>query len=368
MTRTGWALLGLIAAVGCGSSYDYVTYYSSGSYGVSTASSAQPDLALSDHEIEARLLAAQSPVAAAPAAAPETLAGAAEALRGCYERRDAAQADALLAAHEGLLAWDEAGGLVEISSQFQGDGVGGAIELTVRRPEGASAQEALAIAFPPGTYGLAPGSAREAASGSPEPVVGSEWTSPESERHFGTWPKPQDLALLRAPVVELAAGEQVAKVRVPVACASFHRGAPKPGTVYALDRFERGSQADRLMQAICAGARPPAEAEVQLAVWLARDDVSWDQFQAEGGHWGRLVTFGAGVPVLPGDARGAAELMLDAGIDPRPLRFFGGEGSPDVQVEAAPAAEEPAEQAPAAPEPEPEPQAEPEPSTPGDLS
>lgn len=131
---------------------------------------------------------------------------------------------------------------------------------------------------------------------------------------------------------------------LPIACASFERGGPVDGQPFTLSRFPAGSAMERLLVEVCAGAAVD-DAEIQLAVWLCRNDISWAAFVAEGGAFGRLGTFGSGQSVRPGDAAGAARILLDAGVDPRPLRFFGGAGAP------APGDAEPAPAAPAPPPP-----------------
>lgn len=154
-------------------------------------------------------------------------------------------------------------------------------------------------------------------------------------------------------------GEAMAVTYVPVACASFHRGAPDAGTPYALARFSRGSAVDRLMTVLCQGDDVPGDAEAQLALWLARDDVSWADFVAEGGDRGRLVTFGSARSVRSGHAPGAARLLLRAGVDPRPLRFFDPTGGEDPAAPAPAQADDGAPTTPALPPEEPAPAAQP---------
>lgn len=334
MGRSGWTLAALAVVVGCGTTYEYRTtrLLDGGALWLppARATFAAPELALSDAEIQAHLGAPAAEACCVPQA-PACLQEATAALRACYDVRARDAADQLLAEREDLITWDRPDGRVEVEASFRGAaGLGGALLLSVHRRPGFTGS--LSVAFPPGTYAA------------PAPPPGSElaglddWNSPDAERRFGAWPPPQDLALLRAPVLHLPADAASVSVTVPVACASFHRGAPRDGAPYALARFPRGSRIDLLLQAVCAGAEPPPEAEVQLAVWMSRDDVSWDEFRAEGGHWGRLVTFGRALPVLPSDASGAARLVLEAGVDPRPLRFFQRAGAPRGPEEAPPPA------------------------------
>lgn len=293
-------------------------------------------------------LAPLAPGGAAPAAwSDEAVDEAAERVALCALAGDPARADALVAAHPRLVWAHEPGALALVSAAFAGD----ALELTVARGPSAG-PDALAVCLAPGTYGvpsaLGAGGAGDAAPGvSPAP-----WVDPEAQRRFGRWPDAQDLACLRAPVVVLAADAAVARIRVPVACASFEKAAPEPGRVLALARFASGSAIERLLVELCAGA-PRPDAEAQLAVWLARDDVSWAAFVAEGGAWGRLGTFGSGQPVLPHHAPGAARLLVAAGLDPRGRRFWGGAPRPDDAAAPTPAAEAPPASAGEAPPPPP---------------
>lgn len=302
---------------------------------------APPDHRLSDAEVERALAAAPAPAAPAevePALAEAPVPAAAAEVAAAFRRGERERARALVAAHPRLVDWSDP--LVVVSARFVGGEHG--VELTCIRTDTAagSPREALGVVFEPGTYGIPVGDLAD----------DGRWTSPETERRFGHWPTPQDLAMLRAPVVVIPRGEALAVTYVPVACASFHRGAPDPGTPYALARFPAGSTIDRLMVALCQGDAVPDEAEAQLATWLARDDVTWADFVAQGGDRGRLVTFGRARSVRAGHAEGAARLLLRAGVDPRPLRFFdptGARGAPAAPP--APAPEETRTPAPAPP-------------------
>ena len=143
------------------------------------------------------------------------------------------------------------------------------------------------------------------------------WTQPDSERRWGTWPKVQDLALLEAPVAALAPRQLWARVRVPVACAVFVLAAPEPGQVYRLASFTPADPTAQLLAELCRARVDPREA--QLALWLAREDLDWKTFTQREGHRGRISNFADGRAVLPRHAAGAARLLLEAGIDPRPI-------------------------------------------------
>lgn len=340
-------------AIGCGSSsswsttsYDYRRddpwAWSRSSY--EPARDAPPDLGLTDAEVEAGLAAAPAPADLAPLAADQPLAVAAAEVDACYRAGERERARALVAAHPRLVDWSDRS--VVVSCRFVGRGEG--IELTAIRTDTSlgAPREALAVCFEPGTYGAPVDmgateaeAERTPTRGSSSPMVdlgGEGWNPPDSERRFRHWPVPQDLALLRAPVLVIPRGEALASVCVPVACASFQRGAPEVGTPYALSRFEAGSPVDRLMVVLCQGDEAANDAEAQLAVWLARDDVSWSDFVAQGGDRGRLVTFGSATSVRAHHAGEAARLLVRAGVDPRPRRFFSPTGG-DPIVEPAPA-------------------------------
>ena len=125
-----------------------------------------------------------------------------------------------------------------------------------------------------------------------------------------------------------------------------------------LKRFPAGSAVERLLIELCATRdEAPQPAEAQIAVWLARNRISWASFQREGGTIGRLSTFRGNQAISGRHARGAAALLLRSGTDPRGLGFF--KDGADRAPADVPAAEL-APQAADAPEPAQEPQAAPE--------
>lgn len=356
MKRRSFGLAALALAgcvVGCGSSstwsssyeYDYRRddpwAWSRSTY--EPQRDAPPDLGLTDAEVEAGLAATPLPADVAPDGADQRpIEVAAAEVDACYRAGERERARALVAAHPRLVDWTDRS--VVVSCRFVGSGEG--IELTAIRTDSSlgAPREALAVCFEPGTYGAPVVEAgSETGPTGLEPTVelgGEGWNPPDSERRYRHWPVPQDLALLRAPVLVIPRGEAIASVCVPVACASFQRGAPDAGTPYALARFEAGSSIDRLMVVLCQGDEVANDAEAQLAVWLARDDVSWTDFVAQGGDRGRLVTFGSASSVRAHHAGEAARLLLRAGVDPRPRRFFnptGGEQTIDNAPDPTPA-------------------------------
>lgn len=329
----GAALASLAVIAGCTSQHDYGYVYDhwrSSSPGYSytyEASPTQPELGLSDDHVQQQLT--RSAVASESRRAelatrlegpqPETVYEVAAQVDACFREGQRDLGLELVQRYEQVQTWDEARDLTVACNYRAANG--GVIELTMTR---ADASQPLAVAFPPGTYG--------------QPVVGEvpveaesfqaelgeldpDWTQPELDRRYRHWPSAQDLAFLRAPVVTFDVGQTEARLELPVACAAFQAGPPQVDQPYTLAAFPQGSEIDRLMVALCAN--PDAgQAETQLAVWLVRNQVTWEQFCAQGGDWGRLVTFGRNLPVTGANASGAARLMLEGGIDPRGMPFF----------------------------------------------
>lgn len=341
-------LLGVSAVSGCASSRSRVewSYPDDPTAWSAPPADEAPTLALSPDEVEAdRATADRRARKAAQAAAlvadvradAHHLDDVARAIQACHRAGSREAAQRLVDDHPRVVTWDAPGDLVVVSAVFDGDGV----ELGVTRRE-PSSRSAIAVVFPPGTYAVPErGDRTLGEDGELERLLagdGRGWTTPEEDRRWGDWPEAQDLAFLRAPVVILRAGEVQRTVTVPVACASFRRGAPVAGQRCALARFEAGSPIDRLLVGLCAEGEEVAPAEAQLAVWLARDDIGWQSFAAEGGDRGRLVTFGSHTPVRAHHAQGAARLLLRAGVEPADLRFFGGEGlaAPSRAADPAP--------------------------------
>lgn len=268
----------------------------------------------------------------------------AERARAHYARGQRDLASTWIDAHPSFREWDRSEDLVRVEATFvraRGEGV---LELTIRRRTGVAGP--LAVAFPPGTYAVTSDSPQHLTPGSapllpPQPdlltfladgslVDRDRWTRPESDQRWGHWPRAQDLAFLEAPVVALRADQHATRIRVPVACADFDILAPEAGRTYRLARFEAGSAVDRLALELCARRADPREA--QLAVWLAREDLDWATYTKRNGHRGQIATFQRGRSVLPRHAQGAARLLLEAGVDPRPLRFF----LPELETAPAP--------------------------------
>lgn len=294
----------------------------------------QPALGLPASEVASALDAASLDRAAKDALAEAACAEArrdgsvsavASAVRECYRLGARDVAHRLIVEHESVYEWQDAVRATDVSCRYVANGNEGVLELTVARKPGVDG--ALAVCFPPGTYGVE-GALAE---------TDGPWVDPKSDRKYHSWPHSrQDLGMLRAPVIELEPGQEQATVAVPVACASFGRNAPSGGEVYSLRAFETGSPSDKLLLALCAGERAP-EAEAQMALWLARNDITWDQFRTRGGASGRLLTFTFEHISAEKHAQGAAKLLLDAGVDPRATRFFqDSTPRPEPRTEQAP--------------------------------
>lgn len=233
------------------------------------------------------------------------------------------------------IPWERARDLCEVTARYRSDWQGASLELVVARRPGVRGR--LAVLFPPGTYAT-----REGPS-SPCPYAPARGVSPEEEleRRSESWPAAgewararHDLLLLRAPVALLGPDQGRAAISVPIACATFGCGVAEDGQTFELRRVARLSPAAELASLLCAGAGADAsETAVQLAVWLAWDDITREQLLREHGARGRLVTLGSYQLVGPSDASGAARLLQASGIEPGTLRFFArgstGDGAPD---------------------------------------
>jgi hypothetical protein len=309
-------------------------------YRMAASREPQPRLGLSDAEVARALAERQGRTAAGADAAQACVASVrdgdvaevASAIRTCYALGAREVAGPLLA-REGVRTFDASDGPVQVECRYRAvsEGLQGALEVTVTRKAGVTGP--LVVAFPPGTYGIAADGGGPAGGGRP-------WIDPDDDRRYGHWPSAQDLAFLRAPVIILPASEESSTFTVQVACASFHKGSPHEDRVYTLHRFEPGTPIDRLLVALCARETVP-EAESQLAVWMARDNLAWADFEGEGGGRGRLVTFGSAWRILPRHACGAANLLMEAGVNPRQARFFA-DVEPALSRQEAPQEAQPA--------------------------
>lgn len=279
--------------------------------------------ALADHPRQAKLraerLTRQLAEEVSADAKPRPLAQAVSRVERCYAVGARDVADAVIAQQPRLYRWDQAGQVVEISARFRRTAFRqGQLELTLERKAGV--QGPLAVAISPGTYGAPFVGEQVDFKAKKQALPQRRWVHPRDQRRFGHWPPAQDLALLRAPVLSLPANASRVTRLIPVACASFRIGAPRDGQPIMLDRFKPGSKIDKLAVALCAGPRPD-DAEAQLAVWLSRDDIGWEEFVRKGIRYGRLMTFSRRA-VLARHAPGAGKLLLDAGVDPRGCRLF----------------------------------------------
>jgi len=361
--RTRGLILGVLVAglAGCWNpssrtyrSYDYA-FVNTAQLAYTPATVRQPESGVDAAEVTSALDALAQREAEATAQAPAWAAEratlpveiAVAELREAYARADAPRAEALVASHPRLVSWEDAQrtGQIALRSAFERRENGeGFLLVSMSLTATQASAPALAVAIPPGTYAVAATVGPQAEGG----FEGERWTRPDQDRRYGHWPAVQDLACLGADAVILTAADPVVTVRVPVACASFEKKAPQHGMQFTLQRFPRGSAVERLLVQLCADRAQPEPAEAQLAVWLARNRLSWLSFVREGGTLGRLATFSGNQPITSGAARGAATLLLESGTDPRGLGFFkDGEERGQADVPAAELLAEPS----AAPEP-----------------
>ncbi|MEZ0229482.1 MAG: hypothetical protein ACAI25_12705 [Planctomycetota bacterium] len=350
------ALLGLLAlscaATGCRSHHrrasdERVTHREYSPWHAPSARREPPRLDLSDEQLARALETANVKATERHEKALDVVArargfetpGVAAAVRECYALGDREAAAELADGRRGVVEWDRAAQLARVDCIYRRRGhVGGALEVTVRRKKGVEGP--IAVAFPPGTYGVAADGRGEAR----DDRRGDRWTRPDDDRRYGEWPSQQDLALLEAPVIFLGEDDRSRTVLVPIACASFESGPPAGEQRYELRRFEAGSKVDRLLVALCAEAsQKTSEPEAQLAVWLARNDISWDDFVSKGGDRGGLLTFGSSNRILPRHGKGAAKLLIEAGVNPGYSPFFA-DHKTLVAEPAAAAAPEPREE------------------------
>jgi hypothetical protein len=315
-------LLALVAVTGCTSSPTYDVTYAGGNF-VWVARPVgrpvdPPRLGLSDDQISKALTRQHLRASKRHEEALEVVArsqggdtaSVLSATLECYALADRDAADQLANGKHGVYNFDAASSVATIDCNYRSRNWTGVLEVTVHRKPGVEGP--LAICFPPGSFGAAI-------------ADGDGWTRPDDDRRYGHWPSQQDLAFLRAPAVYLGEGENEGTIDIPIACASFQSGPPQPDQAYGLHRFEPDSSVDRLLIALCA-REETSEPEAQLAMWLTRNDITWDDFCSKGGAHGSLITFGTGSRILPRHAKGAARLILEAGSNPQAARFFGGVG------------------------------------------
>ncbi len=199
-------------------------------------------------------------------------------------------------AHKAMQSCDYAApwadhGKVEVQAVFDSRAKG--LTLNVRRKAGVSSTGDMLVSFPAGTFATA-------------------------TRSDG--PYPQDLLLLRAPVIALGSLHRTGSVTVPVACASFRRQGPKPGVGYSLKMATPGSNLDRLARVLCMGSAPPPDPHLALAIWVAHEDLPYARIANSAGfHTFRTPR----QKVNPNRDGAAAERLLQrAGINPQRTSFF----------------------------------------------
>lgn len=226
-----------------------------------------------------------------PLSASASPADVAKSLREHYQAGQRNAADAVIASEPSAHAWDQQD-VVKVTCTFRSRAEGLTFELE-RRP---GVKGPLVIALRPGIVAL-PDRARLRSSGIP-----------------------QDLVLLRAPVVELAATVQRASVQVPVACASFRRRGPQTAQPYHPQRAKLNSAIDRLASVLCAGSTLAPTPETALAVWIAHEGLTANRLSA-----GSFHTFPTPRQLVrPTHNGGAAKLIRKAGLNPKAYPYFGG--------------------------------------------
>jgi hypothetical protein len=200
-------------------------------------------------------------------------------VRACYERADVEAAKALLTARPDLRTHDRASELVSIKVTFEPREEWG-VAITVTRRIGVEGP--VGVVFPPGSLA------------SPERT---------SMRRDGgdDGPDSQELCLLRAPVMVLAADQVSASLWVPAVCGDHDLPAPTAGKAHFMTYVKPGSAADKVAVQLCAGAAPSPEA--QALVWITRNDSGRDE---------------AGV----NDEAEVTRVLGAAGVQTGTLRFF----------------------------------------------
>jgi hypothetical protein len=235
-------------------------------------------------ELKSRRAAARTSIERRIAAGLSTTQ-AAVVLRDCYRASLHSLADSVIASRSDVCRFDRLPEGVTLTPSYRY----GQLRITVSR---AAAAAPLAVAIPPGTISQALGS-------------GS-----------------QDLALLEATVVVLAAGSTHGGASVATACAGYGFSSPSRAYAYGLRPCEPGSPLDSLLKRVCT--KPFADAPSQLAVWIAGDNITT-------ARWENTQTF-RGARVGPEHVKAAAELLIESGVDPRGLNLFGGSASEEANA------------------------------------
>lgn len=198
---------------------------------------------------------------------------------------------------------------IEIRAQFRRYASRGSLNVTIHRKPGFAGP--IAVAFQPG-------------------ILARPYVLPKDDEIFGTWPTPgdekfsgnakeQDLVPLAARIAWLETGIEKMTVRFPIACGRFSKAAPIHGQPFFILRNDKETQLFKLVREICSiheiSLDHPA---AQFAIWLVRDNISYAQFFRRPG----AVTFETNELVTDEAANIAVEMLLDAGLDPRKLRYF----------------------------------------------
>jgi len=102
---------------------------------------------------------------------------------------------------------------------------------------------------------------------------------------------------------------------------TFGVGAPKRRTTYVLKKTQADSGVYQLLVEICAGDFPSSD--IQLALWIVGNKLSWGEFY----RGPTYLTFDS-QNIGTRHSKGAADIIIKAGMDPKTSTYFGGKGEP----------------------------------------
>jgi len=217
----------------------------------------------------------------------EDIASIASNIKTYYKKGFPELANSLIESHPRIYTWEQSQEIVNILCVYQPNGyLGGTMEIKIVPKQPLS--EDIIVCFPPGLYG--------------------KTLDPEI--------KAQNLGLLEAPVIQ---ARSTTRITVNIACLSYSVDAPKRRVSYTLHKTPTDTGVYRLLVEICTGEFEGPD--IQLALWVVGNKLSWKNFY----HGRSVVTFG-GRTVTPRASKGAANLIIKAGIDPSTSSYFGGKG------------------------------------------
>lgn len=288
-----------------------------------------PRLRQSNDEVDKRLARYQARREARLEKMPESVSSpnlkdfqdVVKALDWCYRRAIVKRADKILQDYKAqtdkvrIMTFEDPAVLeaAQFEVEYRKHGAGGSVFVKVKRREGFKGL--LAVSFPPGTYG------RPYVAPIDEDLYG-DWPPARRGNNAGT-PKSQDLVFLAARIAWLDPDVNEVELRFPVSCGRFHKGEPRPGDRFLLVRFEEKEPISRLAIEVCALSNYTLNhAAAQMAIWIVRDKLTWRQYINKKRSLGPSMTFETARVITDDDAIDAADLLIDAGIDPRTLEFY----------------------------------------------